>query len=160
MGNSSEKGNETVSQVDLYKYVGKWYELARLPTPFTPNNVIAVTADYSLNDDNTITVVNEAFFSVEESQIIKGIARALDSTNSKLEVTFDGTNFKGYYYIYKVFDDYKYAIVGDPNSNMCWLLGRSLSLTQEKSNVLVQNIVWLKYDINKFIFSPSIKLRV
>jgi apolipoprotein D and lipocalin family protein len=52
MANSSEKGNETVSQVDLYKYVGKWYELASLPTPFTPNNVIAATAEYSLNDEH------------------------------------------------------------------------------------------------------------
>jgi apolipoprotein D and lipocalin family protein len=156
--NSSQKLITTENQINLYKYIGKWYELARLSNTFTPNNATVVTVEYSLNNDNTVTVVNKAFLSTTLCQKIEGIARVLDSSNSKFEVQFEGTTFKGYYYIYKIFDDYSFAIVGDPNSNMCWLLSRSLLLTVEKFYLLAQNLIWLKYDINQFIFSPSIKI--
>ena len=82
---------ETVDFVDIERYAGLWYEIARYPTPFDEDGV-AVTAEYTLNEDGTVGVLNSALVGDLEGPptSIEGVARVVDEeTNAKLSVTFD-----------------------------------------------------------------------
>ena len=126
----------TVNHVDLERYIGLWYEIARIPNRFQKNCIGNTTAMYSLNEDGTIKVVNSCE-EEDETNSAEGIAKVVDKkTNSKLEVSFVsifGINlFWGDYWIIGLDEDYSYAVVGTPNRKYGWILGRSKTLPEEK----------------------------
>lgn len=116
---------EVVSSVDLSRYVGRWFEIARLPNRFEKKCADSVTATYSLRPDGRIEVVNRCRKSSGEYTTAKGKAKIVDKkTNAKLKVTFFWP-FYGDYWILDLGSNYEYAVVGDPSREYLWILSRT-----------------------------------
>ena len=116
---------EVVSSVDLSRYVGRWYEIARLPNRFEKKCADSVTATYALRPEGKIEVVNRCRKSSGEYTTAKGKAKIVDKkTNAKLKVTFFWP-FYGDYWILDLGSNYEYAVVGDPSREYLWILSRT-----------------------------------
>ena len=88
-GDKRRKQLAVVPSVDLARYAGQWYEIARLPNRFEKNCVSSVTATYTLRDDGKIDVVNRCKKASGKLETAKGKAKVVDKkTNAKLKVTF------------------------------------------------------------------------
>jgi apolipoprotein D and lipocalin family protein len=116
---------EVVASVDLSRYVGRWYEIARLPNRFQKKCADSVTADYTLRSDGNIQVVNRCRKASGEFTTAKGKAKVVDKkTNAKLKVTFFWP-FYGKYWILDLGPNYEYAVVGEPGRDYLWILSRN-----------------------------------
>lgn len=128
---TSHNDPATVPAVDLQRYLGTWYEIARLPMRHEPEDYRDITATYSLQDDGKVRVANRATDGKGEPQESIGEATPVDgSSNSKLVVTFlpEGLRWipftKGDYWILRLDPDYRVALVGSPDRKYLWLLAR------------------------------------
>lgn len=126
---------ESVKPVDgfeLEKYLGQWYEVARLDHSFE-RGLTRITADYSLNDDGGVRVVNRGF-SLEENEWkgAEGKAYFVNSASEGyLKVSFFGP-FYGAYIVFELDKDhYQYAFVSGPNTDYLWLLSRTKTVAPE-----------------------------
>ncbi|MES2764901.1 MAG: lipocalin family protein [Bacteroidota bacterium] len=143
---------ETAKNVDLKKYTGKWYEVARLP--FREESGCRNTfAEYSLNDDGTIKVYNKCLKSDGEMEDVEGKAEVVDkTTNSKLKVTFFWP-FSGDYWILYVDENYQHALVGTPSREYLWLLSRTPQMNDVVKNQLVGIAQSSGFDTTKLIYT-------
>jgi apolipoprotein D and lipocalin family protein len=115
---------ETVDHVDLGRYLGTWYEIARYPTTFQ-TDCARSEANYSLRDDGDIRVVNTCRTKDGKSRSIEGKAWVVDeATNAKLKVRFFWP-FWGAYWIIELGRDYEYVLVGHPDREYLWILSRT-----------------------------------
>src|SRR5512143_663584 len=127
----------TVDHVNLNKYTGIWYEIAKIPNSFQKKCVSNSAARYSLNEDGTIKVVNSCKNADGKLDSSEGVAKIVDTkTNSKLEVSFVSIFgihlFWGDYWIIGLDDEYSYAVIGTPNRKYGWILSRTKQLNEEK----------------------------
>ncbi len=138
----------TVDSVDLNRYVGKWYEIARLPNFFQKQCAMNTTATYTLLKDGDIEVVNKCTKSDGSVSVARGIAEVVDrKTDAKLKVSFVSILgihlFWGDYWIIGLDKDYRYAVVGTPSRKFGWILSRTTSLTpserQSVDDILKKN---------------------
>ncbi len=148
----------TVDSVDLQKYIGTWYEIAKIPNSFQKQCACNTTAEYSIRADGRIDVVNRCTKSDGTVDEAKGIARIADTlTNSKLEVSFVrlfGIQlFWGDYWIIGLDKDYRYAVVGSPSRKYGWILGRMPDLSQEDQNKIFEILKKQGYDPRSFVFT-------
>jgi len=135
----------TVDQVDLQRYAGTWYEIARLPQWFQ-RGCYDSTATYSLNDDGTLKVVNRCQREGDEPSEAEGTARIVpDSGNAKLKVRFDNwvsklipTITEGNYWIIALDKDYQTVVIGEPSREYLWILARQPELNDDQYQALVQ----------------------
>lgn len=119
----------TVPQVDLGRYLGKWYEIARYPNRFQKQCVGDTTASYSRRDDGKISVINTCRKPDGGLDDAKGTARVVDKqTNAKLKVTFFWP-FSGDYWIIGLDPEYRWAVVGEPSRKYLWILAREPHMT-------------------------------
>lgn len=143
-----------VENVDLDRYMGVWYEIARLPAPFEKSCYHA-TATYSKNPDGTVKVVNacrRGSLHGEESRT-EGVAYVVEpETNAKLKVQFQWP-FKGDYYIIDVGKEYEYALVGAPSRKYLWILSRSTQLDSQIQDHLIGYANELGFNTEKLIFT-------
>jgi apolipoprotein D and lipocalin family protein len=115
---------KVVSHVDLNRYIGRWYEIARLPNRFEKKCADSVTANYSLRSDGKVRVVNRCRKPSGDYTTATGSAKVIDkTTNAKLKVTFFWP-FYGDYWILDLGENYEYAVVGAPNRKYLWILSR------------------------------------
>ena len=126
----------TVKYVDLKKYAGLWYEIAKIPNSFQDQCVKGTTAKYILKDDGEFTVLNSCIDEDGKIDEADGVARIVDNkTNAKLEVSFVSffgwRPFWGDYWIIGLDEDYKWAIVGTPNRKYGWVLSRTPQLSKK-----------------------------
>ncbi|CAN5124073.1 lipocalin family protein [soil metagenome] len=135
---------KTVPQVDLKRYSGKWFEIARYPNKFQKKCVGNTTATYTIKDEDTIEVLNQCVEKNGTTDEAKGKAEVVDSaTNAKLKVRFAPSflsflsSVRGDYWIIDLDDNYQYAAVGDPKREYFWILSR----TPEMSDAIYQNIL-------------------
>lgn len=115
-----------VTDFELDRYLGRWYEIARLDHSFE-RGLERVTADYSLRDDGGVAVVNRGH-SVEsgEWEVAEGRAYFVeDEGTGYLRVSFFGPFFGSYVIFELDHDHYEYAFVSGPNTSFLWLLSRS-----------------------------------
>lgn len=127
---------ETVKQVDLNKYVGLWYEVAKIPNSFQDHCAYGTTAEYKLQKDGSIQVINKCYDENGEADIADGVANVVDkNTNAKLEVSFVSflgiRPFWGDYWIIGLDENYQWAVVGTPGRKYGWILSRTPSLQEE-----------------------------
>ena len=142
---------ETVKEVDLKKYKGQWYEIARFEH-FFEKGCKNVTATYTLRDDNKIDVLNSCVkIDTNEKKEATGIAYAVDNTNSKLKVSFFRP-FYGDYWIIDLADDYSYVAVGTPSREYLWILSRTKTISDTTKQRLLSKLKNLGFDTNKFIW--------
>jgi apolipoprotein D and lipocalin family protein len=115
----------TVKSVDLKRYSGKWYEVARYPNWFQRNCASAATATYTPLPDGKIQVVNTCLDAKGKPMGVKGTATVVpNSGNAKLKVKFFGP-FAGDYWIIGLDEkDYSWALVGHPSRRYLWILSR------------------------------------
>lgn len=143
----------TVEKVDIDRYLGRWYEIARLPNSFE-KNCEGVTADYSRRDDGLIRVVNTCRKGATDGKVktAKGRARIVDETSgSKLEVSFFGP-FWGDYWVLYLADDYSLSLVGEPSGRYLWMLARTPVLTNEVKADALARLSAFGYDISKLYY--------
>lgn len=133
---------KTIDHVDLNRYMGLWYEYAKLRVYFEDDQ-INVTALYEMKDD-IITVTNRSELNGTE-KTINGTARSIDPSNSKLKVTFYPP-FEGDYWIVMLDENYRYAVVSNPLKTTCWILSRSLCLPEYNSIVAQLKIMGFNTD--------------
>jgi len=136
----------TVAQVDIAKYMGKWYEIAKYPVPFE-NGCYGVTAEYSLKDDGTVRVFNTCRTADgATANTIEGSATVDDpTTNAKLMVYFFGP-FGAPYWILELGDNYEDAVVGDPSRSTLWILSRTPTLNDATYQGILARLPEKGYD--------------
>ena len=147
---------ETVPRVNLDRYVGTWYEIARLPNWFQDQCIGDVTADYEQLGDGSLRVINRCLDREGMTDEARGTARVVDAkTNAKLEVSFVslfGWNlFWGDYWILDIGDRYDYAVVGMPSRKYAWILSRTAQLSPEIWRHVRQVLVRAGYDPDKLV---------
>lgn len=158
--NISAQEMQTLKSVDLTKYVGLWYEVAKIPNRFQKQCVKGTTAQYKLLKDGKIEVINSCLTEEGEKDVADGLAQVVDKkTNSKLEVSFVSIFgirlFWGDYWILGLGDDYEYAVVGTPSRKYGWILSRTPQLEKQKLDKAYEILKNAGYDIKKFEVSPQ-----
>ena len=147
---------KTVPKVDLQKYLGTWYEIARAPNPFE-KNCVGVTATYSLMDNGRIRVINACRKKTLDGKqkIAKGKAWVVDKeTNSKLKVQFFWP-FSGDYWIMELGKNYEYAVVGEPKYRYLWVLCRTPRMDEVLFNAILERVRAQGYDTSGLIKVPQ-----
>ena len=131
---SMDSNLPTQAEVDLNKYMGKWYEQARMPNNFQKDCTSDTQADYVLNANNTISVTNQCRDKEGSIKIASGegrLAKISDPSSSKLKVRFAPEWLSwlpfvwGDYWILKLEGNYEYSLVGTPNRKYLWVLSRN-----------------------------------
>ena len=149
-----------VSYVDLTRYVGRWYEIARYPTSFQAD-CVSSTADYTARPDGTIGVFNTCL-AADGSVVstIEGSASVVDpKTNAKLTVTFPGVPFPADYWIIDLGQDYEYAVVSDPLRLTLFILSRTPTLDQPALDAILSRLGDQGYDPARLIYDTPLKLQ-
>jgi len=151
-GKTIPKNVSVVKPFTVEKYLGKWYEIARFDFRFEKglNNT---TANYALNNDGTIKVVNRGFdFNKNQWKQSTGKAKFVSSKDEgKLKVSFFGPFYSGYNII-ALDADYKYALVCGKNHDYLWILSRGKSIPGEIKNNYLQIAEGYGFDISKLVW--------
>jgi len=149
---SSQKSPAVVSSVDLNRYKGVWYEIARLPN-FFERKLKCTSATYTLRDDGRITVLNKGNYlsDPKKSTSSKGVAWIPDKESpAKLKVQFFWP-FSGDYWIMDLDKDYRYVLIGEPSFKYLWILAREKKMDETTYQMLLQKAVSNGYDIKSII---------
>lgn len=148
---------QLVNQVDIQKYVGKWYEIAHLPMYFQGKCVSNITAQYSINTNQTIGVLNSCRIANGEMISSEGVAYSQNQGNSKLKVSFLPTGLrwipltKGDYWVLRLDSEYKVALVGGPSNKYLWILSREPQLDEATYQSYLDTAKHYGYDVTKLI---------
>jgi apolipoprotein D and lipocalin family protein len=137
----------TVSNVDLQRYMGTWYEIASYPQRFQ-KGCVASRADYQLQADGRVRVVNQCREERLDGPVRKvtGTARVIDAaTNARLEVSFFRP-FWGEYWIIALDTDYRWAVVGHPSRDYLWILSRTPVLDETIYRQILDELPARGYD--------------
>ena len=138
--------------VDIDKYLGTWYEFARIKNNFEPN-FKNVTAQYLMQIDGSIKVINSGFVNGELKQII-GTAIKTDNDNV-LKVSFFPDVYSEYRILF-VDDDYQYALVGGEDKNNLWMLARNNNFNKDIYNKFINIALSYNYNVENLIFDEII----
>lgn len=147
---------ENVSPVDhfkLEKYLGKWYEIARLDHSFE-RDLSHVTANYSLRDDGGVRAFNRGYSDREKRwKEAEGTAHFVQRTDQgHLKVSFFGP-FYGSYIVFELdHENYQYSLVSGPDKSYLWILARSPEMTKDLKDRLVAAAAERGFDTGKLIF--------
>ncbi len=148
---------EVAPTVDLNSYMGKWYEIARLPNSFEEDCAENVMAEYTLRDDGEINVVNSCDTFEGNRSVADGLAWRPDPNEpAKLKVSFVPFLkrfhlFGGDYWIFDV-DESKYALVGSPDLEYLWILSRTPELDVDKIDKLLDLMIHMGVETKYLIF--------
>jgi apolipoprotein D and lipocalin family protein len=150
---------KTVDHVDLKRYQGTWYELARMPM-FFQRNCAQSEARYALKDDGNINVINRCRTLEGTWEQANGTASPqVPGKTDKLWVVFDNWFSrllpglaKGDYWVLYVDDGYKTALVGNPNRKYLWLLSRTTHVSDATKEDLLAKARQQGYDTTKLIW--------
>ncbi len=150
----------TFPSVDLERYAGPWFEIARIPNRFQKSCARNVTARYTLREDGDITVLNRCTKSDGSGDEAEGVARIVDrESNAKLKVSFVSfagwRPFWGQYWILDVGEDYEYALVGTRDRRYGWILAREPELSAETLERLFTQLADQGYDPAGFILTKQ-----
>ena len=153
----------SVPSVDLERYAGRWYEIARLPNKYQKKCACCVTATYTLRDDGKLTVVNECTKDDGGPNSVKGEARLKDADGptSQLEVRFAPgfLSFLGIvwgdYWVLDLDPEYSRVLVGDPNREFLWVLAREPELSEETYSALLETARSMGFDVSRVEKTPQ-----
>jgi len=153
---------ETVDGVELSKYAGKWYEIAKYPNKFQKKCIGNTTATYNLLGEGDIEVVNECLKKDGKIDTVKGKAKVVDTkTNAKLKVRFAPSWLSfisavwGDYWIIDLDKEYQYAAVGDPDRKSFWILSRTPTLDTRTYQDILRRAETLGFEPLKVVETPQ-----
>ena len=146
------QGIEPIQHFDADRYLGKWYEIARLDHSFE-RGLQGVTAHYSKREDGGIKVINRGFDSNSRRwREAEGKAYFVESTSTAyLKVSFFGP-FYGSYIIFDLGDDYEYSLVTSSDKSFCWLLARAPVIDDALKDYLLNKMTGLGFETQDLIF--------
>lgn len=152
--NNKTMNTTTVSNLDVNRFMGSWYEIARYEHSFE-KGMTHVKANYSLLPDGTIRVLNSGMKNGKKKEIEGKARKKKDSnSNSKLEVSFF-LWFYSDYFVFELDDNYQYAVIGSSSDKYLWILSRTPQLPQSTINDLLIKIKKRGYDTSKLYFVPQ-----
>ena len=147
------EGVKPVDNFKLEKYLGKWYEIARLDHSFE-QGLTRVTANYSLREDGGLRVINRGHSEREnkwkeaegKAYFVKG------SDQGYLKVSFFGP-FYGAYIVFELdHENYQYSLVSGPDKSYLWLLARGPEIREDIKDILIAKAKSLGFDTSKLIY--------
>lgn len=142
--------NSTVKQLDLKRFMGRWYEIARYDHKFE-RGMTNVTATYTLLDNGRIKVVNEGLKDGRR-KTVDGRAKLPDASQpGRLKVSFF-LWFYADYYVLDIAPDYSYVLVGSSSDKYLWIMSRTPSLPKPVTDSLLDNLKRRGYDTTKLIW--------
>jgi apolipoprotein D and lipocalin family protein len=145
---------QTVANVDLTRYLGKWFEVSSIPNRFQSMCVADTQAEYK-KDEDIVRVINRCRKSDGSVTVAKGRAKIVEgSNNSKLRVSFFWP-FYGNYWILALDPDYRWVLVGEPDRKYGWILSRSPQLDALTVNQILDKAVTLGYERTAFKVTPQ-----
>ncbi len=151
---------DTVDSLDIERYLGRWYEIARFQSGFE-KNIYGATAEYSLRDDGRVKVVNSGFKKSLDGKYtsVKAVAwRPDDSVPGALKVKFFSL-FKADYLVFGLDqENYEWALVGNNSREFLWFLSRVPEITPELQEKMIQMALEQGYDLSDLFYVPQ-KLR-
>ena len=140
---------ESVPKVDLSRYTGLWFEIARYPNRFERKCGSNATATYTLRPDGKISVVNACTTREGKLTQANGWAKVVDQmTGSKLKVTFFWPFF-GDYWIIDLSPNYEYAVIGEPSRKYLWILSRTAKMDDKLYAEITGRLAAKGYDATK-----------
>jgi apolipoprotein D and lipocalin family protein len=146
MHHSKKMRLQTVDKVDLSRYLGSWYEIARIPNSFEDECASDSMAHYALLKDGRIEVVNTCHTADGKKKSVRGVAKVVDPVSkAKLKVRF-GWVGTGDYWVLVLNSFYEYAVVGEPSRRYLWILSRTPSMDRGTYRGLLERIEELGYD--------------
>lgn len=141
-----------VSNFEADRYLGKWYEIARIENRFE-KGLSQVTAEYSRRDDGGIKVVNRGF-EAEDNEWDEANGKAFfvdDSDIGHLKVSFFGP-FYGPYVVFELDPDYRYSFVTNHNKKYLWLLSRTPEVSEDVKARFMNRINEMGFKTDKLIW--------
>jgi apolipoprotein D and lipocalin family protein len=153
---------QTVSSVDLQRYSGKWYEIARYPNKFQRKCVGNTTTTYSTNADGSLAVFNQCIMKDGTIGKANGDAKITDNTtNAKFEMSF-APKFKSFlssdwdnYWVVDLDQNYQYAAVADPKRENLWILSRTPEMNDSIYQNVLRRVERLGFNPGKLIKTPQ-----
>ncbi|MBJ7551692.1 lipocalin family protein [Marinomonas ostreistagni] len=149
---SAPKGIEPVQEFELSKYLGTWYEIARLDHSFE-RGLSNVTAEYSLREDGGVRVINRGY-SAEEGKWEQAEGKAYfveDSDTGHLKVSFFGP-FYGAYVVFNLDEDYQQSFVSGPDRSYLWFLSRTPTVSEADKQRFIQAARAKGFETDELIF--------
>jgi apolipoprotein D and lipocalin family protein len=150
---------QTVPSVDLNRYQGLWYEIARFPVSFE-DGCVGVTAEYKLNPDGSVLVINSCRQTSlsAEPRIATARAEAADETGAKLKVDFvPYVPFTaGDYWVLDIDEGYDTVVVGTPSGFAGWILARQPQISEARLQRGIEALRRNGYDVSQLTFPPQV----
>ena len=146
-------GVRAVTGFELERYLGTWYEVARLDHSFE-RGMSNVTATYSMRDDGGVSVINRGY-KVAKGEWDDATGKAYfvgDGDTGQLKVSFFGPFYGGYNILELDKDDYQYALISGPDRGYLWILARSPNLSQEVLSALVNKARDMNFPVDELIY--------
>jgi apolipoprotein D and lipocalin family protein len=152
-----------VAELDLERYAGRWFEIARLPNRFQRDCASDVTATYELREDGRINVINRCLKADGEVIEATGLARLAsdDEPASKLKVRFAPAflTFLPFvwadYWVIDLARDYSYAVVGHPDRDYLWVLSRTPMMDDRLYDEIVERASEQGFEVDRLIKTPQ-----
>jgi apolipoprotein D and lipocalin family protein len=144
----------TVAEVDLERYLGRWYEIARYDSRFE-RGCDGVTADYAMREDGLISVVNTCYREGLDgpAETADGRARVVPgSNNAKLEVSFFGPFWGDYWVIELDEAEYQWAVVSEPRGRYLWILSRTRQMEDAVLDARLSRLEALGFDTGALVY--------
>lgn len=144
---------EPVQNFQLDRYLGTWYEIARLDHSFE-RGLSQVQADYSLRDDGGVKVINRGYDAKKgEWREAEGKAYFVDDADTgHLKVSFFGPFYGAYVIMALDHDGYQYSLVSGPDRDYLWILSRTPNMDTETLNRLIDQAREAGYPVDELIF--------
>mgnify|MGYP000860351571 FL=1 len=150
---------KTVPDLKLPRYLGTWYEIARLPMRHEPEACTDVSANYSLKDNGNVRVHNRCRMAGEIEEAV-GEATVVDNDSARLAVSFlpKGLRWlpftKGDYWVIQIAPDYSVSLVGSPDRKYLWLLARTPNLDRTVQDHYLAAARLQGFDLADLIHTP------
>ena len=149
---------QTVENVDIERYAGLWYEIARYPNGFQTQCAGGTTAEYIIRDNGDVTVINRCNVGSLDGEVDtqEGFATVVDTdTNAKLLVYFFFP-FGGDYWIIDLDEEnYQWAVVGEPSRSFLWILSRTPELDADVMAGILSRLPAQDYDPDRLQMTPQ-----
>ncbi len=153
---------QAVPSVDLNKYAGKWYEIAKYPNKFQKKCVGNTSATYTRKENGRIEVLNQCLMKDGMMNTAKGEAKIADkATNSKLKVRFapGALSFLPFvwanYWVIDLEKDYQYAVIGEPGRDYFWILSRQPEMDDKTFQAILRRAETMGFDPAKVERTPQ-----
>lgn len=146
-----------VAAVDLARYAGTWYEIARFPVWFQ-DGCTGVTAEYALVPDGTVDVLNSCFQDSLDGELrtAAATARSVDASNARLKVRFSRwVPIEGDYWVIHLDPEYRTAVVGVPSGSAGWILSRTPQIAPDQLAAATAALEANGYDTARLVFTEQ-----